>query len=85
MEVLENAAKAHDPSSGQIIPYVIFYDAVLILTSCRIGPCDVTSKSDLDQLAKELSSKEKHLNLFVANAGMHSWSIAECPRQSDYW
>ena len=28
-----------------------------------IGPCDVTSKQDLEKLIKELSSREKHLNL----------------------
>jgi len=56
MEALENAAKSHDPSDGgQIIP---------------IGPCDVTSKEDLEKLYEELSQKEKHLNLLVANAGI---------------
>ncbi|KAL9640705.1 MAG: hypothetical protein Q9164_000100 [Protoblastenia rupestris] len=56
MEVLENAAKSHDPDGeGQIIP---------------IGPCDVTSKSDLEKLIQELSSKEKYLNLLITNAGV---------------
>lgn len=61
MNVLENAAKSHSPSAssanlgGQIIP---------------IGPCDVTSKSDLESLVKDLESKEKYLTLFVAAAGI---------------
>lgn len=55
-EVLENAAQSHNPEGGgQIIP---------------IGPCDVTSKSDLEKLVKDLSSKEQHLNLLIANAGV---------------
>ena len=29
----------------------------------RVGPCDVTSKSDLEKLIKEISLKEKYLNL----------------------
>ena len=29
----------------------------------RVGPCDVTSKSELEKLAKEIEFKEKHLNL----------------------
>ena len=37
-----------------------------------IGPCDVTSKSDLEQLIKDLSSREEYLNLLVANAGISS-------------
>jgi len=61
MEVLENAAKHHSPHSsqtklnGQIIP---------------IGPCDVTSKTDLERLVSEIESKEKYLSLFVAAAGV---------------
>lgn len=35
-----------------------------------MGPCDVTSKSDLEKLIKEISSKEKYLNLLVSNAGV---------------
>ena len=31
--------------------------------NCRVGPCDVTSKSDLEKLIIEISSKEKYLNL----------------------
>ncbi|KAL8669679.1 MAG: hypothetical protein Q9168_005736 [Polycauliona sp. 1 TL-2023] len=56
MEVLENAAKTHSPDdAGQIIP---------------IGPCDVTSKEQLSKLVKDISSKEPHINLLVANAGI---------------
>ncbi|KAL8764158.1 MAG: hypothetical protein Q9194_007145 [Teloschistes cf. exilis] len=57
MEALENAAKTHSPgeSGGSIIP---------------IGPCDVTSKPELEKLVKDLSAKENHLNLLVANAGI---------------
>ncbi|KAL8691182.1 MAG: hypothetical protein Q9218_003532 [Villophora microphyllina] len=57
MEVLENAAKTHSPgeAGGEIIP---------------VGPCDVTSKEDLEKLVKDISSKEKHINLLVANAGI---------------
>ncbi|KAL8949449.1 MAG: hypothetical protein Q9222_004436 [Ikaeria aurantiellina] len=55
-EVLENAAKSHSPGdAGEIIP---------------AGPCDVTSKADLEKLVKEISSKEKHINLLIANAGI---------------
>ncbi|KAI1415781.1 NAD(P)-binding protein [Hypoxylon sp. FL1857] len=56
-EVLENAAKNHQPTkgNGQIIP---------------IGPCDVTSKDDLEKLVSELSKKEKYINLLVCNAGI---------------
>ncbi|KAL8778114.1 MAG: hypothetical protein Q9213_007557 [Squamulea squamosa] len=56
MEVLENAAKTHSPGdAGEIIP---------------VGPCDVTSKEELEKLVKDISSKEKHINLLVANAGI---------------
>lgn len=55
-EVLENAAKHHTPEDGgQIIP---------------VGPCDVTSKEDLDELVKQISSKEKFINLLITNAGI---------------
>jgi NAD(P)-dependent dehydrogenase (short-subunit alcohol dehydrogenase family) len=55
-EVLETAAKTHNPTSGgQIIP---------------LGPCDVTKKDDLERMYKELSSKEKYINLLVASAGI---------------
>ncbi|KAL8832313.1 MAG: hypothetical protein Q9170_004925 [Blastenia crenularia] len=56
MEVLQNAAKSHSPGdAGEIIP---------------IGPCDVTSKEELENLVKQVSSKEKHINLLIANAGI---------------
>ena len=58
MEVLETAAKSHDPSSssgGSIIP---------------LGPCDVTKKDDLEKIVKELSGKEKHVNMLMCNAGI---------------
>jgi NAD(P)-dependent dehydrogenase (short-subunit alcohol dehydrogenase family) len=57
-EVLETAAQEHSPRDGpgKLIP---------------IGPCDVTSKADLDQLAKSLAERgETHLNLLVCNAGI---------------
>jgi len=48
MEVLENAAKTHQPTegSGKIVP---------------IGPCDVTSKAELDKL--EYPARKHHQNL----------------------
>lgn len=60
-EVLEQAAKEHDPTSGgnqqtgPIIP---------------IGPCDVTNKTDLEKLCKEIETKESYLSLVVAAAGV---------------
>ncbi|KAI1447643.1 hypothetical protein F5Y02DRAFT_378000 [Annulohypoxylon stygium] len=56
-EVLENAAKSHQPTKGggQIIP---------------IGPCDATSKDDIENLVVELSKKEKYINLLICNAGI---------------
>ncbi|ORY63057.1 uncharacterized protein BCR38DRAFT_220522 [Pseudomassariella vexata] len=56
-DALETAAKTHRPSSsgGQIIP---------------IGPCDVTSKDDLERLVKDLGEKEKYIDLLVCNAGV---------------
>ncbi|KAK3952692.1 hypothetical protein QBC32DRAFT_135865 [Pseudoneurospora amorphoporcata] len=56
-EVLENAAREHSPEegNGKIIP---------------IGPCDVTDKDSLQKLVDDLSSREKHLNLLVCNAGI---------------
>ena len=35
-----------------------------------MGPCDVTSKQELENLVKEISSKEQHINLLIANAGI---------------
>ncbi|KAI9789670.1 MAG: hypothetical protein M1816_005845 [Peltula sp. TS41687] len=67
-EVLEDSAKKHTPSSGggAIIP---------------VGPCDVTSKQDLENLVKQISEKEKHVNLLITNAGI-SGPKAE-PNESD--
>jgi len=57
MEVLENAAKTHQPSEGKgsIIP---------------IGPCDVTSKEELSKLVAQLKEREKWLDLVITNAGV---------------
>lgn len=59
MEVLESAASTHSPaaqgSSGKIIP---------------IGPCDVTSKAELQSLASRITSQDGHLNLLICNAGI---------------
>ena len=38
--------------------------------SGRVGPCDVTSKEDLQRLALEIESKEKHLDL-LGNYELH--------------
>lgn len=54
-EALEKAAVAHTPENGSIIP---------------VGPCDVKSKEDLDWLVKEISSKEKHINVLITSAGI---------------
>jgi len=54
LEALQTAAKSHSPSSdgdgncGQIIP---------------LGPCDVTQKSSLENLVRELEARESHLNI----------------------
>ncbi|TVY56533.1 Short-chain dehydrogenase/reductase SAT3 [Lachnellula cervina] len=56
MEALENAAKTHSPAQGgSIIP---------------AGPCDVTSKEDLEKLVAEISQKETHIDLLITNAGI---------------
>jgi NAD(P)-dependent dehydrogenase (short-subunit alcohol dehydrogenase family) len=58
MDALENAAAKHSPSNGlggEIIP---------------LGPCDVTSKTDLENLIDALSAREKHLDVLVAAAGI---------------
>ncbi|KAG8527992.1 uncharacterized protein KY384_006908 [Bacidia gigantensis] len=61
MDVLQNAAKTHNPEGGgKIIP---------------IGPCDVTKKTDLEKLGKDLSSKEPYLNLLINNAGISSAKV----------
>jgi NAD(P)-dependent dehydrogenase (short-subunit alcohol dehydrogenase family) len=56
-EALEKAAASHHPGSqgGEII-------------ACE--PCDVRRKADLDNLIKQISSKEKHVNLLVTAAGV---------------
>ncbi|KAI4865115.1 NAD(P)-binding protein [Hypoxylon rubiginosum] len=67
-EVLENAAKSHQPAkgNGQIIP---------------IGPCDVTSKDDLEKLVADIGKREKYINLLVCSAGI-SGAKAE-PKDSE--
>jgi len=63
MEVLENAAKTHSPKSG---------DELMDGEIVPIGPCDVTKKSDLEKIVKEIESKEKYLSLVLAAAGISS-------------
>lgn len=56
MEVLQQAAKTHSPDDGgEIIP---------------VGPCDVTSKEELEKLVADISKKEKYINLLITNAGI---------------
>ncbi|KAI3322216.1 NAD(P)-binding protein [Xylariaceae sp. AK1471] len=57
MEALENAAKKHQPTSGegQIVP---------------IGPCDVTKKEDLQRLVDDIGKKEKYIHMLMCNAGV---------------
>lgn len=56
-EVLDKASQEHHPGDlgGEIIP---------------CSPCDVTKKDELEKLVKEISSKEKYINLLVAAAGI---------------
>lgn len=61
-EVLDNAARKHTPQpsssphlNGEII---------------SLGPCDVTSKDDLQKLTSDLESREKYLSLVIAAAGV---------------
>lgn len=55
-DALKKAAESHTPTrGGQIIP-------------CR--PTDVTKKDDLTKLVEEIESKEKHINLLIAAAGI---------------
>lgn len=35
-----------------------------------IGPCDVTKKEDLESLVSKISTKEKHIDLLITNAGI---------------
>lgn len=55
-EVLENAAKTHDPKKygGEIVP---------------LGPCDVRQKEELQSLVEDLSKREKYIDLLMVNAG----------------
>lgn len=56
--MLDAAVKAHGATlahpSGQLIPL----------------PGDITSKKDISALVSEISSREKHVNLLVNNAGI---------------
>ena len=55
-DALEKAAASHSPSdAGQIIP---------------LPTCDVTSKSDLENLVTELEKREKKVDLLITNAGI---------------
>ncbi|KAI0890194.1 NAD(P)-binding protein [Annulohypoxylon maeteangense] len=69
-EVLENAAKSHQPTKGkgQIIP---------------IGPCDVTKKEDIEELVVGLSKQEKYINLLVCNAGISGPKAEPKHREAD--
>ena len=58
MEALENAANVHNPTystGGKIVP---------------VGPCDVTSKDQLQDLVEKIRQREKYINLLVCNAGI---------------
>lgn len=48
--------------------------------NCSIGPCDVTSKVDLEKLVKNLTSKEKHLNLLSTSFRLFSHGLADFNR-----
>lgn len=84
MEVLENAAKEHCPSSKKAQN-----DTDDIASSMRdtggriipIGPCDVTSKSDLEKLVKQISEKEDHVDLLICNAGISGPKVE--PKEED--
>ena len=54
-EVLDAAAVVHTPANGSII---------------AMGPCDVRKKEDLDELVKEIGSREKHINVLITSAGI---------------
>ncbi|KAF2086105.1 NAD(P)-binding protein [Saccharata proteae CBS 121410] len=55
-DALERASHFHGPSAeGQIIPF---------------GPCDVTSKEELEKAYEQIASKEKHINLLICAAGI---------------
>ncbi|KAJ7171389.1 hypothetical protein C8R46DRAFT_1262818 [Mycena filopes] len=57
MDALENAAATHSPpsSDGELIP---------------LGPCDVTSKEDLERLVAALSEREDHLDVLITASGI---------------
>ncbi len=56
VEAVDNAAKTHSPSQGgEIIP---------------MGGCDVTKKEDLENLVKEISKKEKYINILIPASGI---------------
>jgi NAD(P)-dependent dehydrogenase (short-subunit alcohol dehydrogenase family) len=65
-EALENASSSHHPGEyhdGSIIP---------------CGPCDVTSKDDLEKLVKEIEGKEEGgLDLLLAAAGISGPKVCE--------
>jgi NAD(P)-dependent dehydrogenase (short-subunit alcohol dehydrogenase family) len=72
-ETLENAAKSHNPTNGEgeIIPYHLPSISCCNFTNVfRIGPCDVTKKEDLESLVSQISSKESHIDLLIAAAGI---------------
>lgn len=62
--VLDNAAQTHDPT--QHSPSSTDQAGAII----ALGPCDVTSKPDLEKLVADLESRESHLDLLVAAAGI---------------
>jgi len=74
MDALENAAKTHTPHmGGEIIPWVISPTQNLSVTTDHlpsVGPCDVTKKSDLENLVSEIKKKEKYINILVTSAGI---------------
>ena len=45
--------------------------------NCSIGPCDVTSKSDLEKLVKDLTSKEDYLNLLSPSLHIMSYRLTD--------
>ncbi|KAI9715998.1 MAG: hypothetical protein M1812_005632 [Candelaria pacifica] len=56
VEAVENAAKTHSPAQGgEIIP---------------LGGCDVTKKEDIENLVKEISKKEKYINILITASGI---------------
>lgn len=39
------------------------YETVCCANLCRVGPCDVTKKEDLERVVQEIQKKEKYINL----------------------